>query len=163
MSMIGHFTKLSAAQLEKFIAEPQLAVDFVFPDDGSYPEPPIALDIDKSWHLIHFLLAGETWGGEGPLAAAVLGGSELAETDTGYGPLRYLLPEEVRAVAESLKTIRAADLWNKFDAASADAAEIYPSGWTNDDFEYIGGNYEQLRQFYSEAAADRQALLLYIA
>lgn len=162
--MIGHLLRVAPAQLRTIVEDPDLASELAYPDDGTYPEPPRSLDLDKSWHLIHFLLAGEAWGGEGPLAAAILGGEELVDTDAGYGPFRYLLPEQVRANSEALQALDADELWSRFDAERANAAEIYPSGWTGAVIEQEDTceNYNALRRFYAAAAADGDALLLYI-
>src|SRR5207302_6195207 len=93
MSMIGNYLKLSDEQLEELVENPSEAEDLVYPENGDHPSD--ALDIDKSWHLIHFLLTGDTWGGDYPLVNVVLGGTELSGTDAGYGPFRYLVHDEV--------------------------------------------------------------------
>ena len=101
--MTGRYLKLSAQQLEAVIGETIDLTDIVWPEDES--DLPEALDIDKTWHVIHFLLTGEAWGGELPLANAVLGGTELPGTDAGYGPFRYLVPPEVQATSQALAKI----------------------------------------------------------
>lgn len=163
MSMIGHYLKLSSEQLAEIVGNPSKAGDLAYPEDGNYPLD--ALDIDKSWHLIHFLLNGETWGGEGPLADAVLGGHELPDTDAGYGPFRYLEPEEVKSTAEALAAVSSAVLWSRFDAQRVQDAEIYPTPWGGDegDREYIEQNFEALKKYFSEAAGSGSALLLYLS
>jgi hypothetical protein len=163
MSMIGNYLKLSNEQLEAIINEPARAEEFAYPEDGDYPAG--ALDIDKSWHLIHFLLNGETWGGEGPLSNVVLGGHELPDTDAGYGPFRYLEPVEVRSTSEALASVSSEALWARFDAQQVQAAEIYPTSWSGDygDREYISQNFETLRRFFSEAAASGKAMLMYLS
>lgn len=165
MSMIGHFVKITPAFLQEVIDDPDRATQLVYPEDDSYPEPPAALDIDKAWHLIHFLLVGEAWGGDGPLATAVLGGEALEGTDAGYGPFRYLHPEQVQNVAKALGHVDSEDLWKNFDAKKVAEAKVYPAGWESgeDDKQYICQNFESLKAFYAEAAAAGSALLLYIA
>ncbi|NUR82053.1 MAG: DUF1877 family protein [Terrabacter sp.] len=53
----------------------------------------IWLDLDKSWHGIHFLLTGTDWsaGDAGAAGGAILGGRPVGEDD-GYGPARLLEP-----------------------------------------------------------------------
>ena len=163
MSMIGNYLTLSTEELDSLIAEPSKAEDLAYPEDGDLPVG--SLDIDKAWHLIHYLLNGETWGGEGPLANTVLGGTELDGTDAGYGPFRYLVPADVRATAQTLATIQPEELWRRFDATQVAAAEIYPSGWTGDqgEREYILHNYKAIQRLFSEAASSGKALLLYLS
>ena len=161
--MIGNYLPLSREQLAAIVENPAQAEELAYPDDGALP--PAALDIDKSWHLIHFLLNGETWGGDGPLSQVVLGGTELPDTDAGYGPFRYLHPEEVQATSKALAEISSEELWSRFDADRAHAAEIYPQGWSGDDQErgYVQGNFESLQQLYAKAAASGKAMLLYLS
>jgi hypothetical protein len=163
MSMIGNYLKLAPEQLEAIITEPSEAEGLAYPESGDYP--PNALDIDKSWHLIHFLLNGETWGGAAPLMNVVLGGSERPDTDAGYGPFRYLEPAEVQTTSQALSGISSEDLWARFDAKEVEAAEIYPTLWKGDDGdrEYVLRNFESLQKYFSEAAASGNALLLYLS
>lgn len=162
MSMIGNYLKLSRGQLAQIVSERSKPEDFTDPEDGGYS--PDALDIDKTWHLIHFLLTGNAWGGEAPLADAVLGGHELPDTDAGYGPFRYLEPEEVKLTAQALAGITSEALWSRFDAKKAEAAEIYPMPWGGDDGdrEYIRQHFEALKQYFAKAAASDSAMLLYL-
>ena len=163
MSMIGNYLKLSVEQLQAIVTEPSEAVELVYPESGDYPAD--ALDIDKSWHLIHFLLNGETWGGSAPLFNVVLGGNELPNTDAGYGPFRYLTPVEVQTVSLALASISPTDLWARFNAKETQAAEIYPTPWRGDDGdrEYVVQNYESLRKYFSEASTAGNAMLLYLS
>ena len=163
MSMIGNYLKLSEEQLETIIKEPSMVEQLIYPEDGSYPVD--LLDIDKSWHLIHFLLNGEAWNGEGPLLNVVLGGHELPDTDAGYGPYRYLKQVEVSSVSDALGGVSANALWEGFVAEQVQAAEIYPTSWIGDDGdrEYISQNFDALKRYFSEAAAAGKAMLLYLS
>lgn len=163
MSMIGNYLTLSLRELDAIIVEPGKAEELAYPESGDLPVG--SLDIDKAWHLIHYLLNGEAWGGEGPLANAVLGGTELEGTDAGYGPFRYLLPADVRATAQALSLVNPEELWTRFDAAQVSADEIYPVGWTGDqeEREYVLHNYMAVQRFFAEAAASSKAILLYLS
>jgi len=161
MSMTGRYVRLSAEQLKDVISESIDVAEIVWPEEEIKPTG--LLDIDKTWHVIHFLLTGEAWGGELPLANAVLGGTELPETDAGYGPFRYLAPHEVQATSKALAEISPSDLWARFDAQAAEAAEIY--GWEGDETqcEYISENYRALQKYFSQAADAGEATLLYLS
>ena len=165
MSMIGRLLRVPAAKLKNLPASAKPSLEEVYPDDGSDPDPERELDLDKSWHLIHFLLTGLAWGGEGPIASAVLGGEELEGTDAGYGPFRYLSPVQVAATSNALSALGVSALWERFDAERVNAAEIYPSPWTGEEPEpeYIAQNYEALRAFYSTAASAGDGMLLFIS
>jgi hypothetical protein len=163
MSMIGNYLKLSDEQLDSLVNDPSKAKDLVYAKEED--DPSDLLDIDKSWHLIHFLLTGDGSEGDYPLVNAVLGGKELPETDAGYGPYRYLVPDEVEAVSQALASISAEDLWSRFNASRVKSEDIYPSIWTGDedDKAYISQNYEALRRYFADAAASGDAMLLYLS
>lgn len=162
MSMIGNFLAVSQSALAALVADPASVESVIYPD--SDPDPETHLDIDKSWHAIHYTLNESPWGGEGPLAAVVLGGQELGE-DIGYGPARYLAPPEVAAVASALELVAPEDFSAKFNPAALDAAEIYPQGWEDsmpEALDYVLDNYRQLRAFYKAAASRGEAVLVYL-
>lgn len=159
--MTGRYLKLSKQQLQDIVDRTVDVNEVVWPEgEGDLPD---SLDIDKTWHLIHFLLTGRAWGGEPPLANAVLGGTELPETDAGYGPFRYLRADEVQAAAQELAKISASALWARLDAQAAETAEIY--GWHGDEMQcdYISEHYRSLQRYFSRAAASGQAMLLHLS
>ena len=165
MSMIGRLLRVPADKVRGLPPSSQPQLEQLYPDDGCESDPEKSLDMDKSWHLIHFLLTGSAWGGEGPVANAILGGKEIVDTDAGYGPFRYLSPADVQATSEALAEVDTNSLWSRFDAKQVSEADIYTSPWTGDDpeREYIAQNYMALRNFYSSAAAAGDGMLLYIS
>ncbi|MCW7537951.1 YfbM family protein [Aquabacterium sp. A7-Y] len=163
--MIGCFAAVSEAKLTELRADPDAVADFLFTEaeDGG---PAEALDIDKTWHGLHFLLTGESYGGEGPLAWAIMGGEPIGE-DVGYGPARYLEPQQVREVAAALAPITVQALNARYDPAAFEKADIYPTGiWRSEGqgaFDYLAEWYEDLVAFYARAAERGDAVLLYVA
>jgi hypothetical protein len=119
-----------------------------------------SLDLEKSWHVLHYLLTGSASEAPAPLGNAILGGSEIGD-DLGYGPSRFLTPEQVREVSSALSSISKEDLANRFDLEAMMAANIYP---VRDESElglaqeYFG----ELSRFYAAAAAAGNAMLLYL-
>jgi hypothetical protein len=162
MSMNGRYLPLSSEQLNALLADPQSVDAFVYPDPEGFRRD--ELDLDRSWHLIHYLLNAETWGGTGSLSDAVLGGTALDGTDAGYGPYRYLLPSSVAATSAALSEVSPEELWDRFDPASVAIAEVYPQGWTGGHIEreYTLNHYKALQSFFSKAAASGNAILLYL-
>ena len=98
MSMIGNFLQVSPAELAELISDPSRVESVIYPNGE---ENENCIDVDKAWHGIHYLLAGDTWGGDPPLANVVLGGTAIGD-DVGYGPARYLTADEVRAIGDAL-------------------------------------------------------------
>lgn len=162
--MIGHYVRLPDADLQKILQSPASILEILYPQDDLPFAPERYLDIDKAWHLIHFLLTGKTWDGEEPMSFAVLGGKLIGEVDVGYGPARYLSPTQVEATAKALADISPNELWKRFDRQQVRQAEIYPSGWGGNETErdYILQHFSDLKSFFSDAASDHDAMILYI-
>ncbi|BBH70295.1 hypothetical protein ACTI_69800 [Actinoplanes sp. OR16] len=160
MELIGH--RLSGAALQKLLDDPSAVESILYgdldDDDAEMPEP--ELDLDKSWHAVHYLLTGTAWSlGDTPAGAAVLGGTEIGE-DGGYGPPRYLVPDEVQAIARALSALDERSLRSRFDPAALDAAEIYPEGWSSTDIDSVLAHFRTLREFYRSAATNGEGVLL---
>jgi hypothetical protein len=161
--MIGNFVAITGNQLATLRADPDSVAEFLYPGDGD-DEVPNHLDIDKTWHAIHFLLNGKTWEGAEPWFLVILGGTPIGE-DVGYGPARYLEPEQVREVADALSTVDAAELARRFDPKAMEEADIYPSIWEQDQaegLEYIQQYYPLLVKFYADAASRGDAAILFV-
>lgn len=162
MSMIGNYLRIPVETLDELYKDSDQAEVLAYPEDEDRDD---ALDIDKSWHLIHFLLTGKSWGGDGPLANAVLGGDPLPHTDAGYGPFRVLEPEAVKATAKALAEVSGESLWTRFNVKKVAAEEIYPIPWRGDtdDRDYVLHNFEALKKYFLDAAASGNGMLLWIA
>ena len=132
------------------------AVGAVLPDGTEES----GLSLEKSWHVLHYLLTGKPEEAPPPLGNAILGGREIGP-DLGYGPARFLTPEEVREVSLALSRITAQDLARRFDLPAMIAAHIYPVRDENE-LEIAQPYFEQLARYYSEAAAAGHAMLLYV-
>jgi hypothetical protein len=80
MSMIGNYRRVTALELASLQQAPNQIMRFLYPDDSTSIPADRHLDLDKTWHAIHFLLTGDPWEGEPPLRNAVLGGTPLGTT-----------------------------------------------------------------------------------
>jgi hypothetical protein len=119
------------------------------------------LSLEKSWHVIHYLLTGKIDEAPPPLGNAVLGGEEIGE-ERDYGPVRFLTPQEVREVAEALASISKDDLLRRFDIESMRSAQvIYPIRSTSEG-ELAQHYFERMSHYYADAAASGDAMLLWI-
>ena len=162
MSMIGNFLRLSPEELAALIADPSSVESYLYRGEQ---ERKNSIDIDKAWHGIHYLLTGDDWGGDPPLANVVLGGTEFGG-DLGYGPARYLNADEVKSAADALKGITPDVLRSRYVASALSENEIYPEIWDDPDDDaigYLATWYETLRAFYIDAAAKGNAMLKYLS
>ncbi len=158
--MIGNFRRVSPAKLAELIKKPDSVADFLDQEPQDESE---FLDIDKTWHGIHFLLTGDEQKGEPPLANAVLGGIELGD-DVGYGPACYITAQEVAEVSAALSAISTEQLLARLDLNVMKEHEIYPPAWRNleEEHAYFGGYYEALVEFYAKASKAGDAVFKYV-
>lgn len=124
---------------------------------GAYED---GLSLEKSWHALHYLLTGRAQEAPPPLGDAILGGAELGE-DMGYGPARFLTPEEVRATSAALDKVSAEDIARRFDLPTMIAAEIYACR-NESDLGLAQEYFAELVRYYADAASRGNAMLLYL-
>ena len=120
------------------------------------------LRLHKSWHCLHYLLTGKSWEtGASPLGKAILGGRELPDINQvmGYGPARYLLPGEVSQVAHALANFAISEALEAYDRERAETLKVYVPHHQPDELREM---FNQLRDFYDTAAAQNEAMLLWI-
>lgn len=161
MSMIGNFVGVSDVQLARLMKEPARITGFLYDEDADGRKE---LDVDKAWHAIHFLLTGEAWTGDWPLGFIVVGGNEIGDDDVGYGPARGFTSGEVAEIDRALSGIDAPTLLSRWDSAAVRAAELYavdPDA-LDDEADYVGSYYEQLRAFVHELASAGLAMIAYV-
>ena len=97
MGMIGCYIRMDDENVKEFQNGAEL---------DSFGNNDNMLDIDKSWHAIHFVLSGEVWGfdEDDPLSQVVLGGAPVNDDDMGYGPARLLEKDLVKKAADALES-----------------------------------------------------------
>ena len=162
MSMIGHYLRLPEAELNRFLLQPASLSELLL-SRLSQPSGD-CFDIEKAWHIIHFLLTGERSNGPEPLVNAVLGGTPIGE-ELSYGPARYLTPAQVAALAAALGPISPEELLGRFDLQAVKNARIYPSGWILNDLvrDFVIHHFQRLKEFFETAAGQKEAVILYIS
>jgi hypothetical protein len=119
-----------------------------------------SLSLDKAWHGVHYLLSGSSEPDDTPLGQAVLGGSEIGEDFSGYGPARALDAGLVADIARALDDPRLEDqARGRFDPQRMRELELYPSGWSDESLEWLLASLRELRSFYAGAAAESLAIV----
>lgn len=149
MGMTCTLTPIPAGCVADVTADPGLV-------DSDYGD--VSVDLDKSWHGIHFLLTGSDDEGEEPLSLAIMGGKEL-----GGDGARLLSCEEVQAVAAALpmeEVLRA-----RFDPRRMDDLEIYPKIWDEGDeaLDYLISYYTPMAELFREAAGRGDSIAVEIS
>jgi hypothetical protein len=161
MGIVGR--RLSSDELRTIRDDPSVIADLLWRDleDEGTEMSESELDLDKSWHGLHYLITGSPWTvGEGA-GAAILGGDNIGE-DNGYGPARLLSPDAVRTIAAGLGTIDVETLRSRYDPDALTRSDIYPQIWDEDDCfdSYLAPYFVELCGFYRRAAANGDAVLL---
>ncbi|WP_139995685.1 YfbM family protein [Paenibacillus paridis] len=160
MGMTGYLQQVSMPQLQELLARLDELNGVIVHEDFDVE----ALDIDKAWHAIHFMLNGSSFDGEEPLLYTILGGTPVG-ADEGHGPARYLTDGQVRAVAEELSQINNEELDKRFDPEQLSAEGIYPSGseWNDEeDKEYVLSYFHEVANYYTDAASKGYGMILYM-
>jgi hypothetical protein len=129
------------------------------------PRPVEEIDLDKSWHGIHYLLTKTAWEGESPLNFLILGGEEVGNIDVGYGAGRALRSDEVIRIHEALLPIDEETLRSRFDPADMISLEIYPEIWDrdpadDDTFGYCAEYFDDLKNFIARTTEGNFGLVI---
>lgn len=109
------------------------------------------MDLDVAWHAIHFLLTGSAWEGSPPLDFLLRGGQPTV--DVGYEPARVATARELRDFGEALDAVSMGTLKERFDPSAFDAHEIYPEGWSCEQWTFIESHLIRLRAFVASTVA----------
>ena len=132
-------------------------------EDGS------RVDLEKDWHALHFLLTGDcsmepVHRPDQPLHNVVMGG-HAAKFEAGYGPARWLEPEDVSAIAQELAKISVSDLEARFSTDAFNKGHIYPNprpgGWDRDGILGAVQIFPKLVRFFQEAADTGEIVVVY--
>ncbi|MFE5211787.1 YfbM family protein [Streptomyces sp. NPDC056600] len=171
MSMIGEYLRVTAAELDRAIQDPDWAFDLTEEvqdaEEESEPAPGEARHFStyKTWNLLGFLLERADF----PVDA-VHGEEPFAEDeDWGYGPPRYLPAKRVRYAAAELRATTYDQLVSGVDPADLAEAEVYPLtgvyplGWHEPGALEWGRHwYDGLTRFFEAAAAADHAMLVWL-
>jgi hypothetical protein len=168
MGMTGIFRLVRPAALEEARFDPDLLGAMIFEpgdeDEESDDDPGGSLEIDKSWHGLHFLLTGTAWEGQAPLDFIVRGGDAL-DLDPGYGPVRYFDPAALKLIARAIHSLDERALKSRYDATRMQKLDIYPQIWLREDNadDYLLENWSLLRSFIENGSAEGFGMLVCIA
>lgn len=163
MSIIGEYLRVTPAQLERAVRDPEWALDHAdeVREAEDQPESPSTASryysTYKAWDLIRFLLART-----GMPVDIIHGEEPFTEEDWGYGPPRYLHPEHVQLAAHTLRTCTYDQLIEGVSPDDLTRAEVYPLGW---DVGMLGWGrhwYDGLTHFFEATATAGDAMLVWL-
>ena len=161
MGMIQILMRLTSAQLEEVIKNEA----YYFKLRNDWRNSDRCIDIDKSWHAIHYLLTESDWGGGYPARHVIFGDAQIEKIDGGWGPATFLEPDQVVEVNEFLSNVTVEDIKECYDPKSLDSANIYPDTWLRDKedaLEWILHFFIQVQKLYKDAAKAGECVLMII-
>jgi hypothetical protein len=169
MSMLCYVLEVSPAQIKVLRATPSLATDVAMAamDEGDVSQfGPLeeALDLQKSWHMMHYLFTGSIDDMRSP-GAGLLSGEELGE-DIGYGPVRLHGEKATAAFARFLESLDREGLLARMNIAEMTNAGVYsmPGGDEEDGIrEEVGYYFPRLRDYVVQAAQRQGGLLTWLS
>ena len=152
--------QVSKETLEKVVKDPSVVQTMLNRAAGD----PHACHLDKAWAGVHWLLAGQLGTDENVETRVIYGGTEVGE-DLGYGPARFLDPEEVKEAAARLARLSRDSLTRWYAPEQMDEAGVYPSGWAKERDEskkWLLDSVNQLARFLSDAAARGNGVITFL-
>ena len=182
MSMICSVLGVSPVQIMALRANPALAsylamhIDDVRPPGSATPGAlaalgPLAaaLDLHKSWHILHYLFTGEVGPAKSP-ADALMSGEELGE-DLGYGPPRLHDAQATRAIGEFLRAQTREKLQAQVDLRAMQRAGVYAISMgaragadeENELRDEVAAYFAPLRDYVLAMAAKQHGLLIWLS
>jgi len=125
------------------------------------------IDLDKTWHILHFLFTGSDWGGDFPHGFLVSCGKPVGDEDVGYGPARSFDPSQVKQIASFLASLDHPELRKRLDPGQLEKWEIYPGLAGNpteleENWDYIANRLDEITRFLAETAEKDFSILVYI-
>ena len=149
--------------LSRFLPKKKIAVEI--PDLSFENREGRSTNLDKAWHAIHFVLAGEPWGAAPPFAFVAKGGTEVGNVDIGWAPARVFSSADISEIEKALERISEDQFRNRFDLKALARAEIYPHViWEREPpeqlWDYVHGNFVTLREFVAQCSKDGMGLLV---
>ncbi len=146
-------------QSDKLVSDQFHVSDFFFEecDEGDL------IDFDKAWDALHFMLTGEPWSTEGPLAIMFYQGEEIG-SDDGYGPARIIPKEVMRTFNTALKNLDDQDIARRYDPGAMDEAQLYGSYIFAEEgdeaLDYVMQGVPRLRAFAEKCATTNSGALV---
>lgn len=124
-------------------------------------------DVDKHWHILHYLFTGTAWEGTHPRAFLASGGSPIG-CDRGYGPPRLFVPDELLEISTFLETLTMEVFASGYSLESIKAEALYygqPGASAEERSAELNALWEgvgEIRQFVAGAAKQGDGILVEI-
>jgi hypothetical protein len=123
------------------------------------------IDLDKSWHIVHYLLTGSDNATDSPLNIIADESDRLADIDLGLGPPFVIHPEVVSRFAAAAAELSDEQFLSRLHPSEMPLETLYLGDSVRDDpdemGEYAVENFHFLRTFARAAADAGDAVITY--
>ncbi len=164
MGMVFTMVQFPGEKLQEYINRPEHFERELMTLQGNQTGQSLCLD--KSWDAIHYILTGAKLGsGERPLALIIYSEQFFdEEQDLGMGPASYLTPDQVKEISNILDKLDNSYIKQKYSAVEMTKIGVYPGFWDKDPslFDYVSDNFNELKNFYRNAATKNHAIASYM-
>ena len=166
MGMTGYLLRLTPLELDEYKKDSSLLekrmINYYAPenDDSNF------VRLDRAWHGILFLLTGQSFENyTHPLAKIFFSGQLVDENQNlGYGPAHYLTSDQVTELNIEIAKISTDELKHRYDINKMTEMEIYPVAWEDEGMgDYLAYHFGIVRQVFSEAAKNNEAIISIVA
>jgi hypothetical protein len=168
--MYGQWLRVSPAELARARgdldwareqAEEVAETEYSYGDGRDLPDLR-SYSTDKTWHALDYLLTRK-----GFPVSIVFGEEAFVDdedtADWGYGPPRYLTPQQVARAATALAEVTEEQLLDGVDQAELHRAGIYPAIWDRpDELPWSVCHLADARTYFAAAAAAGDAVICWI-
>ena len=123
------------------------------------------IDLDKAWHISHFVLTGSAAKCAGPEGSLLADERVVGTHEVGAGRPWALLPDETKRFAEAIASFGFEDMKARFDIEAMQQQKVYLADGMQREtwcFEYVWENIEKLQNFLAAAVKNGQGLILYM-
>ncbi|MBE1486179.1 YfbM family protein [Plantactinospora soyae] len=171
MSINGNWLRVTPAELARAKDDLDWAEEFV--QAAVAAEDERLCGTDKAWQAFEFLLERRgfdieiAYGAESFVETPDLDPDDEEfvepEVDWGYGPPRYLTPEQVATAATELAGLTEDDLIRGVDPAELTRAQIYPDVWDRpDELRWVTHHLPYVQDYFAAAAKDGDAIICWL-
>jgi hypothetical protein len=164
MGMWGYLHRVPADRLAELLANPNAIEPDLYPDDDvkRFPEH----TVEKTWNAIEFILDRLAESGRIPRINPLTEGGKTGAS-FHYGDCWYRTPAEVAQIAETLGALSKEEFRMGYKPELMAEYNVYPGIWDREEekeenFEYVWQWYQGLVNFYREAAAKGEGMLLHL-
>lgn len=157
MGMIGHFIAYDETTLEQLItAQIQL--------ESLQPWEHVEVDIDKTWHAIHFTLTNCLGNGAAPLGYVVplLNHQQLPLESYGAFYVTSAQTKEVAATLQSFNDIQLREHYNMSALVNNNIYPLFAEENAEDFFAYMVEHFMALRTFIIQTAQQQKGYVFYV-